>query len=514
LHTAWELAIRLDGTRGRIADDTRSPDQVALGADASAFFARALAATERTPPRFAQLTSELKKVSFQLSGTPSIRQARLCWQWPKESTLSEQLRKGGRCALVASPFLKKKFLLELKERFQQVFVLGRQEDMDAFWDADIEELIPRKNVWVINDGEGSEPNAQGDTEPDDNDLTDMQTQAETATTQPFLDLHAKLLLCEYPKAAGGHLTEGWLGSANGTLQAWGISPNGTNVAANAEAMMHFSPAVGVQGFLREFIYRNEKDLILNGWIQQYVPGLPIETDDRAVAEKLQHIREGLAGLSLSARYRENSGGTAGELVLFTEEAEQWLNFLAKYSDHEFWVKPQAWEGPESAMTGLQESTGLAFAPIELHDVGELFHVRIRHMTTQKQTCFYLKVSLGQSNAFWESRRTAFLKQKLTAAQFRDLLRSILLEGAWRPTRPSKQEEGPEESGSESKRQPSVARGLLNDLSIEGILQSCTADPSRIDEIDRLVRIFKDSGHVDPEFLDFWTAFRKATEVAR
>lgn len=50
------------------------------------------------------------------------------------------------------------------------------------------------------------------------------------------------------------------------------------------------------------------------------------------------------------------------------------------------------------------------------------------------------------------------------------------------------------------------------MTVEDILHACTQDRSRIDEVDRLMRTFEGTEHVDLQFRTFWTNFREAVRV--
>ena len=54
--------------------------------------------------------------------------------------------------------------------------------------------------------------------------------------------------------------------------------------------------------------------------------------------------------------------------------------------------------------------------------------------------------------------------------------------------------------------------LLDEMTVEDILQACTQDRSRIDEVNRLLEIFKHTEHFDAPFREFWTNFRAAVQT--
>ena len=69
------------------------------------------------------------------------------------------------------------------------------------------------------------------------------------------------------------------------------------------------------------------------------------------------------------------------------------------------------------------------------------------------------------------------------------------------------------------REPNEARerqaaSLLDDFTVEDVLHSCTEDSSRIDEIDRLLKTFEKTEHIDASFREFWANFREAIGPSR
>jgi hypothetical protein len=54
--------------------------------------------------------------------------------------------------------------------------------------------------------------------------------------------------------------------------------------------------------------------------------------------------------------------------------------------------------------------------------------------------------------------------------------------------------------------PLPASSLLEELSIEDVLRSCTEDPSRIEEINRVLKAFERTDLIDDGFRRFWSTF--------
>ena len=243
-HSAWELAAVLEGQHDKDAGKAES-----LGRDLSAFFRRALH-EDPAPPRFcARLVAELPKVAFRLTGEPTLRQASLRWQWPGGGNLADDLPERGSRALVVSPFVNRRFLELLIARFEEVSVVARQAALDEFWGEDLTKALGER-VWVIESGEGREEDADDEEPTGDLDAASEEGAAAADDDRPlYLDLHAKLLLCETRGRGVAGKTEAWLGSANATMRGWGLP----GAAVNAEAMLRFSPGVGVDAFIAQFV---------------------------------------------------------------------------------------------------------------------------------------------------------------------------------------------------------------------------------------------------------------------
>ena len=489
LYSSWEAVIRLDGCI--VGTDDEHADT--LGGQLAEFFRQLVKDAAPLSPQLKRLLQELPRVAFSMEGSRGIKSCEFLWQWPGERPLLDRIVRGGDTALVVSPFTGAGFLRVLAKSFKHLFVVSRQEELDAFWDESMERLIPHENVWVVKA-----------------DAADASAE-EGATSH--LDLHAKLLFCGYSRRKGAARTEAWLGSANASPRGWGLAES-----MNCEAMIRFTPAIQPKLFLEQFAYQPGKsdskaDIpALNGWIEPYIPRSPEpETEEQRVDGILDAAKKAFAGIGLTAHLERIDGTIA--FALRASSPAECQSLFASYPEVRFHAAPlglvQSNDGGLTDLACLAVGAVL-FDNLQIHEVGTLFLVRLRHEPSSSERHFVIQVAMDVSDEFWEERRSAFLKAHLSPRDFRQFLRSILFDGTIVPDPPKgggDREHGNEKDPKEP-RQPS----LLDDMTVEDILHACTQDRSRIDEVDRLMRTFEGTEHVDLQFRTFWTNFREALRV--
>lgn len=488
LYSSWEAVVRLDG---RCAGEYEAAE---TGREVAAFFAQVMQQSGPLPSPLSALLQELPRVAFSTEGSKAVRSCKFVWQWPGQQPLIDCIEAGGRAALVVSPFVRAGVLKELAARFKQLLVVSRQEELDALWSQSLEDLIPRENVWVVK--------------PDAAEEESMEE-----GVPQFLELHAKLLFCEYGGRGKAARTEVWLGSANASPRGWGSA--GKKGSVNCEAMIQFSPGITPGQFMEQFAYRQggsgtERDSpVLNGWLEQYVPRAPEpESDAEQIEGVLDSAQVDLASLSLSARF-ERSGAS----IAFVLQARDLLDCRALFARHPgiaFDALPLGLaidgEGTFADLAALSDGD-LRFENLALSEAGSFLLVRLTHRSSSNQKRFVIQLDVEVEEGFWAERRTAFLRANLSPKDFRLFLRCILFDGAADPE--------PFEGGEPGEKRPptrSRTPSLLDDMTVEDILHACTRDRSRIEEVDRLLKMFEGTDHVDAPFRTFWANFRKAVQA--
>ena len=332
----------------------------------------------------------------------------------------------------------------------------------------------------------------------------------------YLELHAKLLICEYAGRGKAARTEVWLGSANASPRGWGSA--GKKGSVNCEAMIRFSPGITPGQFMEQFAYRQggsdtEKDSpVLNGWLEQYVPRAPEpESDAEQIERVLDLAKVDLASLSLNARF-ERSGASL-VFVLQTRDLSACSALFSRHPGIAFDALPLGLasdgEGPFADLAVLADGD-LRFENLALSEAGTFLLVRLTHRLSTSQKRFVIQVDVEVEEGFWAERRTAFLRANLSPKDFRLFLRCILFGGAADPETFG----GGEPGKKTSERSPPGSRtpSLLDDMTVEDILHACTRDRSRIEEVDRLLKMFEGTDHVDAPFRTFWANFTKAVQA--
>jgi hypothetical protein len=489
LASTWEAVVCIEGSIRRESDSA----SVQMGRSVAAFFEVVFDAGEPIPGAFRTLGKELGRVSFSTEGSKAVQSCEFLWQWPGLKGLDQQVESGGKTALMVSPFVRAGFLRWLAKRFINVIVVSRQEELDALWGS-IQSLIRPENLWVVKAADGDEG----------------------PESVPSLDLHAKILLCEYARSKGAEVrTEAWIGSANASGSAWGLIPTAKRM--NCEAMVRFRPAIRPEQFLDQFAYRErrgtdqEEDFVLNGWIEQYQRREIEELNaDEQADESLEHVSVEIAGLDLRARFK--GGPNSMVMTLDSTDREMWAALFATHQGILFEVCPMgiADGRPFHDLKDLA-TRGVQFEGLSMAQVGAFILIQLTHIATKRTKRFVIKAATEMDNEFWDERRVAFLRENLDAKDFRTILGSILFGGSLRS---EPVPGGGIDKGGPTKRPERRASSLLDDFNVEDVLHSCTEDSSRIDEIDRLLKTFEKTEHIDASFREFWTNFREAIGIVK
>ena len=146
---------------------------------------------------------------------------------------------------------------------------------------------------------------------------------------------------------------------------------------------------------------------------------------------------------------------------------------------------------------------IVWAGVGVKDLTDFFVVRVSHRRLKVEQEFIVKAITSFDR---DQRDAKLMEALLTREKLRAFLEAILFDASIRPT--SAQALGTANGGGGG-----PARPLLSDLAIEDILRACTEDPSRIEEINRLIRAVGQTDLVDSEFRDFWSTFVAAHHEA-
>lgn len=452
LSRSWEIGLRLEAAR----EGRPSPMARAL-----ATFCSTVLAQDHPPPReLTDLASEIQGVSFAAS-REMADSLEFIWQWPGRARLERYLPAKGRRVLIMAPFVRSSFIDILLDRFQHLILISTQEELDALSDA-MHQRLASAEIYVVNP-------------------------RETGTGELALDLHGKLLMVEAP---GADCT--FLGSANASSRAWGLGGS-----LNCEAMVAMAPGLGIDRFLKAFVRGPEGP---HAWIDLYQRNHEPPDEIEAARQALSKISCDVARIEVVVRYDRN----AAVLHLSAQGPprsalpEAWSRYAIDLAPLLLVTRGEEFRSLTDLLAGEA-----AYPQVEPSDVSEF--VVLRLTDRQHQNLVHSCVLRAQSNlddALREWRNDAIRAHLLANSDLRVLLWNIL----WGPgSRPGDQEGGTEARGVEGRHHHS----LLSEATIEQIIEACTEDPSRIEDIDALLRAFKDNPTIDSAFREFWDRFKRA-----
>ena len=150
--------------------------------------------------------------------------------------------------------------------------------------------------------------------------------------------------------------------------------------------------------------------------------------------------------------------------------------------------------------------GVYFDNVGIADLTTFVIVEVTHRKQDIQRRFILKLQADFSK--WDEQRDSqLLRQLLTRESLQAFLRAILFDVAVRPPPPPPDPPGGGKGGT-------WTTSLLSDLTVEDVIRSCTEDPTRIEEINRLLAAFEKTEWIDNDFRLFWSAFTMAVAEAK
>ena len=443
----WELGALFEGTR-------RAGTQK-FGSDVAAF-CRKVAASRDLPKALWKLIEELKYVEF-VAPREASEGLRFDWQFPGDRVLVNRLPRTISRALLISPFLRADFLKRLCDRTEELTLVSTQDELDQLSD-ETHERLANARVFVVS--------------------------AEADEEVPSLELHAKLLAWE-----SEGISETLIGSANATGPGWGCGPN-----VNCEAMVSLRPGLGIDAVVKAFVAPAKDQL--QPWIERYVRQTAAPDPEREAAKRLEHFVRLLRADQIRGEY---------------DPAKKSLRLLAPSSAGE-----QAWPAGMCAEIvpllqrdqsvradyRLVYGPGAAFQGIELEDVAAFAYVVVwneHHRGVELRFVVQFELNLGALED--DERDKAVNARLLEGVDARSLLLDVL---AGLPGGTSRSAGG----GQFGVWQPGDP--LLRRATIEKILEACTADPSRIHEVEAVLAACGDASSMST-FREFWAVFRESLE---
>jgi hypothetical protein len=446
----WELGALFEGTR-------RAGTQK-FGSDVSAF-CRKVAASRDLPRDLWQFIEELKSVDFA-APRQAAKGLRFDWQWPGNRALIDRLPRAMSRALLISPFLRADFLKRVCDRTDDLTLVSTQDELDQLSD-EAHARLAGARVFVVS--------------------------AEADEDMPSLDLHAKLLAWEFEGDSGT-----LIGSANATGPGWGC---GSNV--NCEAMVSLRPGLGIDEVVKAFV-SPAKDR-LQPWIETYVRQRDVVDPERESAKRLENFKRLLCADQIRGEY----DSTKKVLRLFapsTADVQGWPAGMCAeiipllQRDQAIWADYR-----------LVYGSGAVFRGIDLEDVAAFAYIVIsnaHHRDIELPLVVQFELNLGARDA--DDRDRAVNARLLDGVDVRSLLLGVL-DGL--PGGTSRHSDGRQSGGGQG------GAPMLRQVTIERILEACTADPSRIHEVEAVLAACGDAANMSA-FREFWTVFQESLEEAR
>jgi len=447
----WELGVKLEGHK--------STAKQKFGSDVSAFLRR-VAASPNLPKDLWRLIDQLKSVEFSppREGANGLR---FDWQWPSEQVLINRLPRFAARALVISPFVRSALLERLCARVGELTVVSTQSELDQLSDH-THKALEQAKMFVVTGN-------------DDDDM-------------PSLDLHAKLLAWESPGES-----ETMIGSANATGPGWGCGQNW-----NCEAMVSMRPGLGVDAVVKAFVSPAKDQL--HPWIEHYQRQAVVVDPEAEATKRLEKFRRLLCEDQIQGVYDSNMR-TLTLLTRSAADTETWpMGVTAAIvpmlqRDQKMWLDYRLIYGAGAKFTGVELEDVAAFACVDLRD------------ECHKDVSFVVQFELNMDETDADARDNAVNKRLLEGVDVRSLLLDVL---SGLPGRASRSSSKNSQNGGERE-----VDSLLRQASIERILEVCTADPSRVDEVEAVLAACSDVEKMS-SFREFWAVFREslAEEVAR
>ena len=443
----WELAVTLNGRIG--------PTKQRFGTELAAFCRRLGDRDRDRPKELWKLLSELPQVEFERT-RESTQDLRFEGQWSGDGAIARCLPRRANRALVISPFIRADFVKAISSRVDDLVVVSTQTELDALPEDAQACLRPERTFVVV------------DTEAED---------------LPSMDLHAKLLSWESDAES-----ETLIGSANATGPGWGLRGR-----TNCEAMVALRPGLRIDDVVRAFVSKSKGEL--HGWIEEYSRRPIVEDPAVEAAQGLDSVRRLISADQIRATFDRSTclltlrcpsnvhrdplpeTVTVEIVPLLQRETHAW----AKYDD--------------------LYRAGVQFPGVDIQDLSAFALVRLRDVRYEDvKLQFGIQYELPLSERDAEDRDQAIHVRLLEGVDPRALLMNVLdgmPGGTWRSDASGRAANGLGGAGS-----------VLRHATIEKVMEACTADPSRIQEVEAVLRACAGAEDL-AAFRQFWTVFKDA-----
>jgi hypothetical protein len=438
---------------GALFEGSRRSTKQKFGSEVSGF-CRKVAASRDLPKDLWRLIDELKNVEFT-APREAAKGMRFDWQWPDDRVLIDRLPRTLSRALLISPFLRASFLNALCDRNADLTLVSTQDELDALSENTYARIKSGKIFVVLADAD-EDVFAQG--------------------------LHAKLLAWEFQGES-----ETMVGSANATGPGWGCGS-----ITNCEAMISLRPGLGIDAIAKAFVAPSKDQLY--PWIETYVRKTEVTDPEQELTKRLEKFKRLLQADLIRGEY----DGSKKELRLLASSTIEHWPVGMRVEIVPLLQRDQA----KSADYRLMYQSGAVFAELELEDLAAFAYVVITNTDNKDvELPFVLQFELNLSSDDADKRDRAVNARLLEGVDARSLILDVLagLPGGTTHSSGNKHSSGAQ--GSES---------LMRRASIERILEACTADPTRIHEVQAILAACSEDASMSA-FREFWSVFRESLE---
>ena len=374
---------------------------------------------------------------------------RLRWQGPNRTPLAAWLPPRLTRTVVVSPFVQPDFVTALLDRTEQLHLVSTPEALDALDDAThvkLAEIRKAQGTPVLYQVGGL-----GDPE------------------EIYLEgLHAKLLLIEDDQRQ----SRTFVGSANATGPGWGLKG-----FANVEAMVEMRPGIGIDQFIAGFL--RESKAKVHPWVTEYDRTARTEPDGEREAERrmLAALREA-ARLDLALEYDLDR-----QVLRLRRGAARSVGVLdhVRVAGLSLDVAPLLltdragiWQSVHSLAVGV-----FAFEEVPIEKVTAFVALRVRSTQPPRERTRLVLARLDMTDATLDQRDLAVRQDIMATADPAAVLRALVRGLAHLPV-------GTTADKGTGNPRPSSMHRLLQDTSLEDVLQAVAAEPSLISEMQLLL----------------------------
>jgi hypothetical protein len=478
---AFELGVAVEGSP--TARGTRGS---AFAGDVAAAIAEWIEAVDPPPgPEVRNLPAFIRTLVLDAPIGEANQSLRLCWQGLTHPPMKPDLLGTWDRLVAVSPFLTDDCVSALLSSARELRIVSTRESLDALDAATHTQLAARSAtqgsaalyfVTEVRDGREEDDEVPSDPAHDElNDTDGVRIEG----------LHAKLLIAE---RARERVT--FVGSANATSQGFGLVS-----ALNVEAMVELRPGIGIDAFLRGFVFGDRGGE--RPWIRPYERSEPVEPDEAEEIERsFDRVLCDLGRLELLLDYDEPASRL--KCSCSSPVAAREVSKAAR-AGLRLEIVPLARASDAAAFRPLASlaSGPLSFDNILLEEVSGFVAIRALHEGSGREKSRVLLARIRASEGLLDRRDERARGRLLEYADPAVILRALLEGLRFLPSGGQRRDGG-------HRRGPRTLQNLLADTSLERLLEAAAEDTTIVSDVRRLI-----GEHGDESFRRFCDALESA-----